>query len=404
MKLSIRNARPSDAPFIARAILEAVGFENPSAEILEQQAAMCARPDVLYSWLNTVVAESNGQVVGSLTSYDGRHYRRLRSVTFPLIKEMCGADFSDMPDETSAGEYYLDSLYVDAAVRRQGVATSLLRAGIARAQRVRSIQASLLVSPEKPDAGRLYEKVGFREKCRVQAFGAEYRKMTLPLSYPPLLEVCAASLSSARAADQAGAARIELCDRLDIGGVTPSHEDIACCVRELSLQTFVLIRPRGGDFCYSEEEMALILNDIRFCREIGVDGVVVGFLHEDGSIDEEYCRRALAEAYPMQVTFHRAFDRCSDWPRALEQIVDLGFHRILTSGQQPTAIEGVDALREMNLQADGRIIILAGSGIRSDNAKRVMEMTGTSEVHGSCKISGYESDWDEIKRTLSSIQ
>lgn len=403
MSLKIRPAVLADASFIARAILEAVGIENAAEEILQRQTEMCSREDVLYSWRNSIVAEVDGHVVGSLTSYDGRHYRAMRSVTFPLIWEMCGADFTGMADETGPGEYYLDSLYVVSACRRRGIGTALIREGIARAQVLRLPVVSLLVSSEKPAAAQLYRELGFEERCRIFAFHEDYGKMSMSLTYSPLLEVCAASLSSARTAARAGAPRIELCQRLDLGGITPAHSDIETCVKELPLQTFVLIRPRGGDFCYSDEEFAVILDDIRFCKSVGAAGVVVGFLNEDGSIDEQKCRESIAAARPMQVTFHRAFDRCSDWPSALEQIIDCGFNRILTSGQLPTAEQGLENLKRIHQQAAGRIHILAGSGVKAENAARLVHEIPVNEVHGSCKIAGFESDEAEIRKTLAAI-
>lgn len=402
--MTIRPATLCDSPFIARAILEAVGFENPSEEILQKQTVFCQREDVLYSWLNTFVAVCDNQVVGSLTAYDGRHYRRMKSVTFPLIREMCGADFTHMADECAAGEYYLDSLYVKPEFRRQGIGTALLLHGVDMARELRIPKATLLVSPKSPAAARLYQALGFSDAGHLLAFNEDYCKMEMKLELAPMLEVCAASLSSARTAARAGAPRIELCQRLDLGGLTPTHSDIECCVRELPLKTFVLIRPRGGDFCYSEEEFAEIVADIRFCKAAGVPGVVVGFLHQNGSVNLDYCRRAIEAANGMQVTFHRAFDRCSDWPTALEQIIGCGFNRILTSGQQPTAIQGVETLKQIQHQANGRIAILAGSGINAQNAVQILQETGVSEVHGSCKISGYESDEAEIKNTLHNIE
>ncbi|MCQ2280840.1 MAG: copper homeostasis protein CutC, partial [Bacteroidales bacterium] len=159
-----------------------------------------------------------------------------------------------------------------------------------------------------------------------------------------------------------------------------------------------------GDFYYSEEEIAQIISDIHFCKAAGVEGVVIGFLHKDGSVNIDYCRRSIAAAQGMQVTFHRAFDRCADWPKALEQIIECGFNRILTSGQQPTAIQGVETLKQIQYRANGRIAILAGSGINAQNAVQILRGTGVTEVHGSCKISGYESDEAEIRNTLQNIE
>ena len=218
-----------------------------------------------------------------------------------------------------------------------------------------------------------------------------------------LLEVCCGNRQSAINAAEAGAKRIELCRDLSVGGLTPSPEDILYCQEHLPLQTFVLIRPRSGDFCYTEEEFDTILSDIAFCREQGIPGVVIGFLNKDLSIDVDKCRRALKEAGPMQVTFHRAYDRCKDWPIALEQIIACGFHRILTSGQQPTASLGVDTLTAIVKQAQGRITILAGSGISSDNVTDLIHRSHVDEVHASCKLDGDTSQREEIKLIISKL-
>lgn len=401
---TIRPATADDAPFVARAILEAVGFDNPPAEFIEKQARLCLRDDVLYSCRNTQVAEVGGRVVGSLTAYDGRRYRMLRAVTFPLIREMSGVDLSGMDDESGPGEYYLDSLYVLPEMRRRGIAKALVQKGLDVATALRLPTAALLVAPDNAAAARLYGSLGFRETGRVQAFRVNYRKLALPLSHPPLLEVCAASMASALTAARAGAPRIELCRRLDLGGLTPDRADIARCVKGLPLRTFVLVRPRGGDFHYSADEFAAIIDDIRYCRDAGAHGVVVGFLHADGTIDTDRCRQAVAAADGMEVTFHRAFDRCSHWPTALEQIIDCGFNRLLTSGQQPTAEQGIDTLRAIQAQAHGRIAILAGSGVNARNAAAIIQATGVNEVHGSCKTAGYESDEAEVRRTLAAIR
>jgi copper homeostasis protein len=218
-----------------------------------------------------------------------------------------------------------------------------------------------------------------------------------------LLEVCCGNRQSAINAAMAGAQRIELCRDLPVGGLTPLHEDIIYCKEHLPLQTFVLIRPRGGVFCYTEEEFDTILSDIAFCREQGIPGIVIGFLKEDLSVDVDKCRRALKEAGPMQVTFHRAFDRCKDWQVALEQIIDCGFHRILTSGQQPTAPQGADTLAAVVKHAQGRITILAGSGVGSDNVADLIRHTHVDEVHASCKLNGDTSQTEEIRLIISKL-
>jgi copper homeostasis protein len=219
-----------------------------------------------------------------------------------------------------------------------------------------------------------------------------------------LLEVCCGNRQSAINAAKAGAQRIELCSNLPIGGLTPSYEDILYCQENLPLQTFVLIRPRSGDFCYNDEEFNKILSDIEFCRKHSIPGVVIGFLKPDLSIDMEKCRVSLQAAGSMQVTFHRAFDRCKNWPIALEQIISCGFKRILTSGQQPTAPEGADTLADIVKQAQQRITILAGSGISSNNVAPLIQHTHVDEVHASCKLNGNVSQIDEIKAILQKLQ
>lgn len=218
-----------------------------------------------------------------------------------------------------------------------------------------------------------------------------------------LLEVCCGNVESAKNAEFAGAQRIELCRDLPLGGLTPSHQDIQYCKEHLSLKTFVLIRPRGGDFNYTEDEFQEILSDIAFCREIGIPGVVIGFLNADLSINLDHCRRAIAAAGNMQVTFHRAFDRCQNWSTALEQIINSGFSRILTSGQQPTAPQGAHTLAQIVQQAAGRITILAGSGVTSDNVVSLIQESSATEVHASCKLNGHISDINEIQKILTLI-
>ena len=401
--LIVRKAVIEDAPFVARCVLEAIGFENITDAILVRQTAFSQREDVLYSWRHALMAEYDGETIGCIIAYEGRRYTWLRSITFPIIKEMCGADFSGQRDETGPGEYYLDSLYVVPKFRNSGIGSQLIRSGIANARTLRIPRVGLIVSTGKPDTQKLYKSIGFTEKERFIAFNEPFIKMTMELEQPPMLEVCAASLASARTAAKAGAPRIELCRRLDLGGLTPNREVILTCVRELPLQTFVLIRPRGGDFCYSDEEFQTILDDIRFCRDHGAHGVVVGFLTPDGDIDVEKSRMAVETAGTMPITFHRAFDRCRDWQKGLEEIIACGYSRILTSGQQPTAIQGIDTLKQIQQQANKSIAILAGSGVNSANAAEIIRQAGVSEVHGSCKISGYESDYNEVVKTIETI-
>ena len=218
------------------------------------------------------------------------------------------------------------------------------------------------------------------------------------------IEICCGSVQSAANAKAGGAVRVELCQGLIEGGTTPSPATIEYAVNELGLQVFVLVRPRGGDFCYNELEIKTMEEDVEFCKRAGVAGIVVGFLHPDGSIDTELTRRFVKLAAPLPVTFHRAFDSCPEPLRALEQIIDCGCARILTSGCKPTAMEGADMLQQLVRQANGRITILAGSGVTPENAAALRKKTGAPEIHGSCKITrpdgSWETDAEQVKKLL----
>ena len=218
------------------------------------------------------------------------------------------------------------------------------------------------------------------------------------------IEICCGSVQSAANAKAGGAVRVELCQGLIEGGTTPSPATIEYAVKELGLQVFVLVRPRGGDFCYNELEIKTMEEDVEFCKRAGVAGVVVGFLHPDGSIDTELTRRFVKLAAPLPVTFHRAFDRCPEPLKALEQIIDCGCARILTSGCKATAMEGANLLKQLVQQANGRIKILAGSGVTPENAAALRKKTGAPEIHGSCKITrpdgAWETDSKQVKKLL----
>lgn len=175
--LRLRQATLDDVPFVAWVIVTAIGIEHPAQELLDSVTEMCHREDVLYSWRNTIVAEKNGQPVGALTQYDGARYLKMRQVTFPLIQQACGIDYSDMDLETYPGEYYLDSMAVLPELRGQGIATALLKDGIARATAAGITQCSMIVSPENPEAQKLYESLGFHHVMTINAFHEEYRKM-----------------------------------------------------------------------------------------------------------------------------------------------------------------------------------------------------------------------------------
>lgn len=203
-----------------------------------------------------------------------------------------------------------------------------------------------------------------------------------------MVEVCANGVESCLAAQQGGADRVELCAGIPEGGTTPSYGEIKVARRVLTAtRLHVIIRPRGGDFLYSDLEVERMAADIAVCRDLGVDGVVFGCLTADGTIDVEKNRYLMECSQGMSVTMHRAFDRAADPEQALEQIIALGFNRILTSGQQPKAIQGVDLLDRLNRQAAGRIILMAGSGVTEQNIKEIRDVTGLNEFH----FSGRES-------------
>ncbi len=195
------------------------------------------------------------------------------------------------------------------------------------------------------------------------------------------IEICVDSPESALAAQLGGADRVELCDNLFEGGTTPSLGAIKMARRLLDIKLHVIIRPRGGDFLYSEIEFETMKLDIETAKEVSVDGVVIGLLNPDGDIDEERTSELVSLAYPMSVTFHRAFDVCRDPRAALETLIELGVSRVLTSGQQADALNGAAMIAELVKVSAGRIGVLACGGIDETNAAEVVETTGASELH-----------------------
>ena len=201
------------------------------------------------------------------------------------------------------------------------------------------------------------------------------------------LEICAGSVESAIAARDGGAQRIELCAALEVGGVTPSAGLIAQARKVEGLTLNVIIRPRGGDFLYNDYEAACMEQDIHTCKQLGVDGVVIGALTAEGDIDTVTCKRLIAAADGMSVTFHRAFDMCRDPRKALEELIAMGCNRVLTSGQTATALAGAPLLKELVEQAAGRIVIMPGCGVNSSNAGAILKATGATEIHASARRS-----------------
>ena len=202
------------------------------------------------------------------------------------------------------------------------------------------------------------------------------------------LEVCANSVTSALAAQEGGAVRVELCENLEGGGTTPSYGQLLLARKYLHIKLYTLIRPRTGDFLYTDLEFELMQADVRACIEAGCDGVVIGILNADGSIDIKRCTELvrLARQWGLGVTFHRAFDMCNDLFGAMEQIIEMGCERILTSGGKSTAMEGASVIAQLVEKAAGRIKIMPGSGVSETNVADLVRYTGVTEVHSSARI------------------
>lgn len=206
------------------------------------------------------------------------------------------------------------------------------------------------------------------------------------------LEICANSFLSAKNAQEAVAHRIELCSELSVGGVTPSYGLIKKVVEELTIETFVLVRPRSGDFVYSEAEFDSMKRDIQLCKDLGCHGIVSGVLNEDKTIDFERTKELVELSKPLSFTFHRAFDEVLNPMEALKQLMDIGVDRILTSGQAKKAVDGIDLLKQLKAKAKSHLIILPGGGINSENVKH-FKQTGFQELHTSAsKVIKIESN------------
>jgi len=209
------------------------------------------------------------------------------------------------------------------------------------------------------------------------------------------LEICANSVLSALTAQDNGADRVELCQNLEQGGTTPSLGQVWLARAGLSIGMHVLIRPRAGDFHYSELEFLEMKSDIMFCKEAKCDGVVIGILLADGQVDTARMAELIELARPMQVTFHRAFDRCRDPFEALEAIIGLGCDRLLTSGMKATAEEGGETIAKLVEQANGRIEVMPGSGINEENILQIAALTKATSFHTSAKVE-LESELGDI--------
>jgi copper homeostasis protein len=199
------------------------------------------------------------------------------------------------------------------------------------------------------------------------------------------LEICAQSLTSALVAQAGGAHRIELCSALEVGGLTPSYATLIETRKQLSIEICVLVRPRAGDFFYSDLEFDLMKKDILFCKQQGVEGIVVGILNQNRTLDLKKMEILAQLAYPMDIISHRAFDQTPDPFEALSQLQNLGFHRILTSGQSQNAIDGKEILRGLVEAAQGKIEIMPGAGVNPNNIQELINYTKATTIHTSAK-------------------
>ena len=197
-----------------------------------------------------------------------------------------------------------------------------------------------------------------------------------------LKEACVDSFSEAKRVDSLGANRIELCDNLSVGGTTPSLGTIKMAKELLKADIFPIIRPRGGDFVFSEEEIQIMEADIEACQSLNIEGVVIGVLNEDDTINEVAIKRLVKAAKDMNVSFHMAFDELTDQKSALDTLIALGISRVLTKGGAGKAMDNLENLKELVDYADGRIHILAGGSVTQENYLDIVKATGVREVHG----------------------
>ncbi len=200
-----------------------------------------------------------------------------------------------------------------------------------------------------------------------------------------LVEIAAFTPNAAIVAQRAGAHRVELCSGYSEGGLSPSAGTIELVRKSISIPIHVMVRPRIGDFCYNADEKGCILSDIDYCKTVGVNGIVFGALTPLGKVDKEFAKLVVEFAYPMSVTFHRAFDLTQNLYNALDDLIFCGVNRVLTSGGKPNALEGIDTIAALVKQAKGQIVILPGGGITADNVQRLINGTGVRELHFSGK-------------------
>ena len=212
------------------------------------------------------------------------------------------------------------------------------------------------------------------------------------------MEICIDSIESAKNAINGGALRLEICSALSEGGLTPTPGFLSMIKKFSCIPIYAMIRIRAGNFVYSREEMDAMIFDLETLKKLGLDGFVFGALNEEGQIHTEFCKEILNAARPCPVTFHRAFDEVNDPINSLETLCELGFERILTSGQKESAYEGIDLIKRLIERSQGRIIIMPGVGITKKNLHVIKENSGAKEFHASAKkIRQFKKHSDEVK-------
>lgn len=216
-----------------------------------------------------------------------------------------------------------------------------------------------------------------------------------------ILEICANSYQSAINAQNAGAHRIELCSELALGGITPSYGLLKQVVKDIKIPVFVLIRPRSGNFTYSDIEFEIMKENIKLCKKIGCAGIVSGILNVDSTIDIKRTQELIELSKPLSFTFHRAFDRVASPFKTMQQLIDLGVNRILSSGQANSAKDGIELLKDLNIKANSRLIIIPGGGINSENIS-LFKITGFNEVH--CSATTIKSVTESPKVSMNSTK
>lgn len=221
-----------------------------------------------------------------------------------------------------------------------------------------------------------------------------------------IIEICAYNIQSCIIAARAGASRIELCTAPAYGGITPSHGAIEQAIRKVNIPIYCMIRPRGGDFVFDQDEIAIMKRDIFVCKELGCRGIATGAQKQDGNLDADLVKRMVEWAYPMGVTCHNVFDKAPDAFSTLEAVIESGCERILTAGLQPKAIEGMAVLKKLITAAAGRIIIMPGGGVRSSNLSQLIATTEAKEYHSAALTytdDRFIADEEEVRKLVERI-